>query len=187
MAGITAVYVSATSFTIATDRTADFVPGRRVRADCDTDGYKLGTVVSSSYSDPNTTVTIAESVLTSNLDAVWFGIVSPWNQGGSQAQTYHIEDLGNKSGAVTIDALAGDIQYMVVTAEITGWTFNNLDLDSVLLHIDNTGDETIAGVDDFADYYSGDVPAAAGIFTMYVYQVGTDVFAVTSSNFTAVT
>jgi len=72
-----ASYVSATQFTIAGDQTALFPAGRRVRGDCGVDGYKYGTVQSSSYSDPNTTVTLEESVLTSNLATVHYGVVKP--------------------------------------------------------------------------------------------------------------
>ena len=186
MAGIAAVYVSATSFTITgVDRTADFVPGRRVKANCGTDGYKICTVTSSTFST-NTTVNVTGDALTSNLTEAWFGIVAPYVEGGSQPETYHIKSLGNQSGAVLINGLNGDVQYMTVTGEITGWTFTNLALAPVLLHINNTGDATIAGVDDFADYHQGDIPTSAGIFTMYVYQIGSDVFAVVSDVFEAV-
>lgn len=67
-----ATYVSATSFTVTGDQTAHFTTGRKIKADCGVDGYKYGTVASSSYST-NTTVTIDESVLTSNLDSVQAG------------------------------------------------------------------------------------------------------------------
>ena len=72
-----ASYVSATQYTVAGDQTALFPAGRRVRGDCGVDGYKYGTVQSSSYSDPNTTVTLEESVLTSNLATVHYGVVKP--------------------------------------------------------------------------------------------------------------
>jgi len=72
-----ASYVSATQFTVAGDQTDLFTTGRRVRGDCGVDGYKYGTVSNSSYSDPNTTVTLEESVLTSNLTVVHYGIVDP--------------------------------------------------------------------------------------------------------------
>ncbi len=72
-----ASYVSATQFTVAGDQTALFTTGRRVRGDCGVDGYKYGTISTSSYSDPNTTVTLEEEVLTSNLTVVHYGIVDP--------------------------------------------------------------------------------------------------------------
>jgi len=76
-----ASYISATQFTVSGDLTDIFVVGRRVRGDCGVDGYKYGTVANSSYSDPNTTVTLEESVLTSNLTDVHYGINKPGSSG----------------------------------------------------------------------------------------------------------
>ena len=75
--GISATYVSATSFQVTTDKTSIFNAGRRVRANCGADGYKEGTVESSAYSAPNTTVTLtgASDDLTSNLTEVEVGLV----------------------------------------------------------------------------------------------------------------
>lgn len=75
MAGITASYVDSDSFTVLTDRTAEFSVGRRVKALCYPDGTKYGTVESASYSSPLTTVNLysTNDDLTSNLTEVWFG------------------------------------------------------------------------------------------------------------------
>lgn len=75
--GVSATYVSAISFTVATDLTAVFHSGRRVRAYCGVDGYEYGTILSSSYSDPDTTVllTAASDDLTANLASVDVGVV----------------------------------------------------------------------------------------------------------------
>jgi len=83
MAGITATYVDADTFTVATDMTLAFVVGRRVKCDCGASGYKYGTVESSSYGALKTTVNLVSTNddLTSNLVAVWFGIVSPGTLG----------------------------------------------------------------------------------------------------------
>jgi len=72
-----ATYVAANEFTVSTDRTVEFISGRRIKADCAGDGIKYCTVQSSNYSDPNTTVIIKESELTSNLTTVLYGIVEP--------------------------------------------------------------------------------------------------------------
>ena len=53
-----ATYVSSTTFTVSGDATDTFLVGVRVRCDCGTDGYKYGSVVSRSYSDPDTTIEI---------------------------------------------------------------------------------------------------------------------------------
>ena len=73
-----ATYVGATSFTVLGNLETTFTAGRRVKCNCGADGYKYGTVVTSVYSDPSTTVTLsAESDdLTSNLTAVEYGVLS---------------------------------------------------------------------------------------------------------------
>ena len=72
-----ATQASVTSFAVSGDLTAVFVAGRRVKCDCGADGLKYGTVVSSSYSDPSTTVVIAGDALTSNLESVEYGVDAP--------------------------------------------------------------------------------------------------------------
>ena len=75
-----AIYVSANQFRIGTDKTSEFLAGRRIRANCG-GSYKYSTVQSSIYSDPDTIVTIEESILTSNLTEVHYGIVNIGEQG----------------------------------------------------------------------------------------------------------
>jgi hypothetical protein len=76
-----AVYISATQFRVEDDLTSEFTAGRRIKADCGVDGIKYSTVQSSSYSSPNTTVTITESVLTANMSAVLYGIINVGAEG----------------------------------------------------------------------------------------------------------
>ncbi len=96
MAGITAIYVDADTFTVTRDRTSDFIVGRRVKANCGADGYKYGTVESSSYSSPNTTVNLVSTNddLTSNLAEVWYGSVKPGDE-GNIAEHPHTGDEGD--------------------------------------------------------------------------------------------
>lgn len=74
---IAATYVSTTTFTVATDRTAEFVSGVRVLADCGADGTRMGTASGSTYASGTglTTVTVVldSGVLTSNLTGVHHG------------------------------------------------------------------------------------------------------------------
>ena len=77
--GTTPVYVSATTFTLATDLTAFFQVGRRIKLYGSTMGTFYGTISSSTYSSPNTTVVVNVDngdVLTNNLSRVWYGILS---------------------------------------------------------------------------------------------------------------
>jgi len=67
-----ATYVSATSFTVVGDQTAIFSEGRAVQCDCGGDGIQYSWVLSSSFGDPNTTVTLQAGggALTANLTTV---------------------------------------------------------------------------------------------------------------------
>lgn len=102
-----AIYVSANQFIVSGDRTAEFIPGRRCRANCDTDGYKYSNIESSSYSDPNTTVTLTESELTSNLFEVHYGIVSQ-GETGSLPVHDHTNDEGQGGPIDDNMVLVGD-------------------------------------------------------------------------------
>jgi len=70
--GMSATFVDKTSFVVVGDQTIFFSRGRRVRANCGVDGYKVGIVKKALYSSPNTTVTICYTLgdLTSNLSDV---------------------------------------------------------------------------------------------------------------------
>ncbi len=73
---IPATYLSNASFSASTDLTGQFSLGVRVQADCGADGLQYGTVASSSYADPTTTVTLemdSDDALTSNLVGVRHG------------------------------------------------------------------------------------------------------------------
>lgn len=73
--GNTPTYVSTTSFTIAGDVTARYTVGSRIRMYGSIMGTFYGTIATSAYSAPNTTiaVTMDSGALTSNLSAVALG------------------------------------------------------------------------------------------------------------------
>jgi len=77
MAGITAVYISATSFSFAgTDYTDECMYGRKLLCDCGVNGDKVVTVDSSSWNSNITTVTLIaanSAAITANLESVRFG------------------------------------------------------------------------------------------------------------------
>ena len=97
MAGLSATYVDADTFTVAGDLTTTFVVGRRVKADCGVDGYKFGTILSRSFGGGVTTVnlTAASDNLTSNLNVVWYGIVG----GGASDQSIPIHSHDGTEGS----------------------------------------------------------------------------------------
>lgn len=81
--GDTHVYASALTTTIATDETAVYLAGRAVRAVGSATGTIYGTVVSSSYSAPNTTVTYkwdgASAGLSNEALTISLGFLGPTN------------------------------------------------------------------------------------------------------------
>ena len=128
---LAASYVSATSFTVSDDKTTDFVPGRAVRMDCGVDGIKYGYVTSSSYSSPNTTVTLnsAESQsATSGLTSVTFSEVAFQETGGNLPMQLVWMQRGFKTG-LTLSWKDADEIYV----------------DTGALHIDNDSAENIYG------------------------------------------
>jgi len=94
---LTASYISAVQFTVTGDYTADFVTNRKVRASCGVDGYKYTVVLSSSYGDPSTTVTLITDSddLTSNLTAVDWSVVKPGSSGNIALHNHTDEDAGD--------------------------------------------------------------------------------------------
>ena len=103
MAGIAATYISATSFTVVGASTSEFNEGRRVKAICSAVN-KYGTIVSSSYSDPNTTVNITNATLDSGLTVVFYGIAA--DEIGSLPKHDHSSDEGEGG---TIPALGSQL------------------------------------------------------------------------------
>jgi len=106
-----ATYISATQFRVDGDLTAEFLSGRRIKADCGGDGYKYYTVTSRSYSNPYTTVTIAEGELTSNLIDVLYGIVNVGAEGSFPKHTHDSSE--GQGGVISFDDLAdNDIDFL---------------------------------------------------------------------------
>lgn len=97
--GLNATYVDADTFTVATDLTADFVVGRKVRCNCGVDGYKYVVVASSSYGAPNTTVNLTADSddLTANLTEVDWSVVKPGAAGNIPLHDHADEDSGNNA------------------------------------------------------------------------------------------
>jgi len=73
----TPTYVSASSFSVAGDQTGTFQPKRRVKTQ-NTGGFAYGTIISSAYVAPNTTVTLSNTsgALDAGLSQVSYGLTS---------------------------------------------------------------------------------------------------------------
>jgi len=94
---ITANFINTKSFSVSTNLVSDFMAGRRIKADC-AGSYKYGTVLSSLYVSPNTTVilTATSDNLTSNLTSVEYGIIG---KGDNQSMPDHTHDGSEGSGS----------------------------------------------------------------------------------------
>jgi len=101
--GLSATYVDVDTFTVVGDKTANFVVDRALQCDCGVDGYKRTFVLSSSYSDPNTTVNLAahSDNLSANLTSVEWSVVDPGVTGNIPADMvvgviakYYMHDQG---------------------------------------------------------------------------------------------
>jgi len=91
-----ATYISANSFSVPSDKTLEFVTGRRVKCDCGVDGIMYTDVVSATYSAV-TTVVIDENSLTSNLVTVLYGVVEPGPNGSLPNHDHSItEGMGGE-------------------------------------------------------------------------------------------
>jgi hypothetical protein len=75
MATFSATYVSSSSFSVAGDVTAYFQEDAICRVDCS--GWVYGSIALSSYSSPNTTITLNETVLTDPCGNAEITIVDP--------------------------------------------------------------------------------------------------------------
>lgn len=96
-----ATYISSNQFSVSTDRTLEFIGGRRLKADCGSDNIKYCTVSGSSYSSV-TTVTTKESELTANLVSVLYGIIEP-GAAGSLPDHNHSSSEGS-GGLITLSS-----------------------------------------------------------------------------------
>lgn len=76
--GNTPTYISSNSFTITGNVTENYLVGERIRMYGTTMGTLYGTILTSSFSAPNTTisVTMDSGTLTSNLSSVSMGVLS---------------------------------------------------------------------------------------------------------------
>jgi len=101
-----ATYVAANQFTVVGDRTAEFITGRRIKADCGVDGTKYCTVLSSTFG-ATTAVTTKESELTDNLVTVLYGIVESGIYGSLPD---HSHDESEGSGGSDLGT-SGDVTF----------------------------------------------------------------------------
>lgn len=74
-----AIYINTNTFKVSGDKHSEFIPGRRIKADCGTIYYC--TVNLATISGSYTVVTTKESNLTAGLTSVLYGIIEPGSSG----------------------------------------------------------------------------------------------------------
>lgn len=122
--GHTPTKVDSDTFTVAGDQTSIYDAGRRVRITGSASGY--GTISSSSYSAPNTTVNLTSGVITGTLTAVAVGVISgtnsalPATQAGSTVWTSGNDGSGSGLDADTVDGIQAAAFAQVTTGSFTG-------------------------------------------------------------------
>lgn len=94
---ISATFIDSNTFTISTASSAGFHEGRRVKANCDTDGYKYGTIETVTPSGAVLVIDLYTDSddLTSNLVDVQYGIIG---KGTDQSMPIHTHDGTEGSG-----------------------------------------------------------------------------------------
>lgn len=136
-----ATYISVNSFKVSGDRTNEFVQKRRIKADCGVNGIVYAVVVSSSYLDPDTTVVIDESELTSNLVTVLYGIVQPGNVGSLPDHDHTTEGTGGLLGFISLvdtPTTYSGAPNKFLKATSSGIEFVDIFIPDIFLDLDDT-------------------------------------------------
>lgn len=103
--GYTHTYASGTSFTVAQDITADYVVGRRIRAVGSGTGTIEGSIATSSYSAPNTTVTVTWDSGSLQNESLMVSILILSEVKSSTVQADTISEITSANG-VTVDGVS---------------------------------------------------------------------------------
>lgn len=125
VSGLTATYISASSFSVTGDQTAIFTVGRRLKAVV-TGGTSYSTVTASSYSNPTTTITVdvCDSIaLDSGLNsgALSYGLLDPAHTSVS-ADAVHTKSTAIASATTAqIWKSGGDLVHISGTTTITSF------------------------------------------------------------------
>jgi hypothetical protein len=120
--GTTPTYASTTTFTVVGDQTAIYVANRRIKANL-SGTYVYCYVLSSSYSAPNTTVTVDSAVLTSALTGIYYGMYDVFMYGATDARNYGDGSYTAATINAAITAL-GTTNYRTLFIAPGTWTIN---------------------------------------------------------------
>ena len=169
--GNTPTRTAATTFTVATDLTARYHANRRIRA---TDSSTLyGTIVSSSYSSPNTTVTVTldSGSLSASLTAVAVG--APATNDAQPRGIFEGADADILKADTTDELTAGFTAAVHSAGTKSSGTYTPDPADGNFQHATNDGAHTLA------------VPGS-NCTMVILYKNGSSAGAVTTSGYTVV-
>lgn len=169
--GDTVTYASATTFTIASDVTATYHANRRIRA---TDSSTLyGTISSSSFSSPNTTVTVTwdSGSLSASLSAVALGATK--NNDAEPRGVFELADSDILKADTTDELTVGYTASVYSAGTKSSGTFTPDPALGNFQHATNDGAHTLG------------VPAA-NCSMVVLYKNGASAGAVTTSGYTIV-
>lgn len=145
--GHTVSYASATTFTITGDVTASYIANQRIR--CTDSSTLYGTIVSSSYSAPNTTVTVTldSGSLSASLTAVAVGL-DPTNK------AIPATSISGTFTAGSIGLAALDPDFLDDATEVVITASDNILLGDVS-DLGNTKRDTVQGILDLVPLATG--------------------------------
>jgi hypothetical protein len=130
--GHTPTKVDGDTFTLSGDQTATYEAGRRLKMTGSSTAY--GTILSSSYSAPNTTVNLTSSAIPNTLSTVSVGILTETNGAG-------LVDTGTFTGTLTGYATppTGTVNYLRSKGLVTLWITSAITGTSNSVNLTMTG------------------------------------------------
>lgn len=139
---LTPTYVSGTSFTLAGDQTTTFHAGRRLKI-TDSGGTDYATIITSTYSDPSTTITVIvdSGSIDSGISAISYGLISKVNSSYPAARIKTGSYTGDGATSLAITGLGFAPKYVKI------WLRQTVDttVSSIFETTDTIVDDNAAG------------------------------------------
>jgi len=124
VAGPTPTYISATSFSLVGDQTANFTVSRRIKT-TNTGGTVYSTIVGSAFTTLTTVTVVNDSgSLDSGLSSVFYGILDPANPSIAPAEINRKGTAVASAGNGTTDIWGSVGDYIHITGTNTIWHFS---------------------------------------------------------------
>lgn len=119
---LSATYASSTTFTLSGDQTTEYHVNRRIKLTGSSTAY--GRITASSYSNPNTTITVVltSGTLDATLASVATGVISGNSSSGAHFSHIQGSDVASVAGTTVLDTVIGDYCTITGTNAITAFT-----------------------------------------------------------------